>query len=211
MPNVLAIITDLGGVLIDVDQQEMCAKLAKYSSLSAHQISGHFSPRVLKGLELDFGRGLMTVLQLYEQLSRELKLTGLSFKDFIRIYSDRFTRKEESLALFRQLSRKYPIAMLSNTNEAHYRYWSKALGKDMNLFKEVILSFQVGYIKPDPRIYSTAAKRLGVELQQCVCIDDVQEYVDAAKQLGMRGIRFVSARQLKAALGKSGVKLGVKA
>ncbi len=207
MANDFTIITDLGGVLITVHQQDMCEQFARYSSLSAEEIGRHFTPAVVTGFEIDLSRGLMAPQRFYELISKELRLRNLSFKDFERIYSDRFTRKEETIELLRKLGEKYLVAMLSNTNAMHYPYWSKVLGVDMNLFKELILSFQVGLMKPDKEIFLAAAKRLKVKPEQCVFIDDVKEYVNAAKKVGMRAIHFVSASQLRKDLAAAGVKV----
>ncbi len=140
-------------------------------------------------------------------MCKELKLNGLSFEKFERIYSNLFSAKKDALKLIRALSKKYAIAMLSNTNGIHYSYWLKVLGKDVNLFKELILSFQVGLRKPDPKFFLEAAKRLGVRPQQCVYIDDFGNYAVAARKLGMAGIHFKSAGQLEKDLAAAGIKV----
>ncbi len=203
--RISTIISDLGGVLVNVDHSNMYAELSRYSSLPAEEIARHFNPRVLKGLEIELGTGKLSPNRFYELMCQELKLKRLSFVEFERIYSSLFSAKKDTLKLIRALSKKYAIAMLSNTNEIHYSYWLKVLGKDANLFKELILSFQVGLRKPDPKIFLETAKRLGAEPQQCVFIDDVEEYADAARKVGMRGLRFVSSQQLKDDLAKLGV------
>ncbi|MBI2142851.1 HAD family phosphatase [Candidatus Woesearchaeota archaeon] len=203
--DVKAVISDLGSVLVNVDHSNMYAGFSRYSSLPAEEIARHFDPRVLKGLEIELGTGKLPPHRFYELMCKELRLNGLSFEEFERIYSELFSPKKDTLKLIRVLSKKYAIAMLSNTNGIHYKYWAKVLGRNMKLFKELILSFQVGVRKPDSRIFLEAARRLGVEPQQCVFIDDVEEYVEAAKKLGMRGITFSSARQLETDLKKLGV------
>ncbi len=201
------IISDLGGVLINVDTENVCAKFAQHSLLSVEAIKQRFSPSVVTSFELDLAKGLMTPQRFYELASKELRLKSLSFQEFDRIYSDRFTRKDDSINFIRNLSRKYTIAMLSNTCAPHYAYWVKALGEDMKLFKEVVLSFQIGIAKPDRRIFLEVVKRLGVKPEQCVFIDDVEEYVEAASRVGMHGIQFISVDQLKSDLGKLGVRV----
>ena len=203
--KISAIITDLGGVLINVNHSAMYAGLARHSSMSAEQIGNSFDPRVLSGHEVELGKGIITPQTFFEIISKQLKLSSISFEEFKRIYSELFSLKEDALALIRSLSKKYPVAMMSNTNEMHYERWSKMLGKDIKLFNELILSFQIGYVKPQPQIYLEAARRLGLEPQQCIFIDDMQEYVDAAKKVGMQGICFVSAQQLESDLEKLGV------
>lgn len=205
MAGGFTIITDLGGVLVLVDKWRMSRKLAKYSSLSAKEISGNFSSTSLTRTDLAFGKGLLTPRQFYRQMLRKLKLSGLSFGKFARIYSDVFKRKEDSIRLLRQLGRAHTLALLSNTDALHYGEWSKLLGRDLKLFKQVILSFQVHAAKPGKEIFLAAARKLGVEPQQCIYIDDKAEYAWAAAKVGMKGRHFVSAMQLERDLEKFGI------
>ncbi|MEK6837783.1 MAG: HAD family phosphatase [Nanoarchaeota archaeon] len=204
---IAAIITDLGGVLIDVGKEKMCAELAKHSQLSAEEIGKHLSGLVVhsSGPERDLSKGLITPSQFFAAVSKQLQLRGLSFQEFERIYSDRFTPKKDVLSIIRKVSKRFAVAMLSNTNEMHYKYWAKTLGEDMKIFKELVLSFRIHAAKPDSKIFLEAGRRLGVEPQQCVFIDDIEEYVKAARKVGMLGIRFTSAEQLWTDLEKIGI------
>ncbi len=200
-----AIITDLGGVLINVDRKNMCAKLARHSSIPAREMCSHFSATVAMDHEAGLARGIDSAEQFYRKMVRQLRLDGLGFEEFVRIYSNRFSRREDSLSLMRRLSRKYKLAMLSNTNEPHYGYWLKVIGSEMKLFKALALSFEVHMMKPEPEIYLEAARRLGVKPEECVFIDDVPEYVKGAENVGMKGILFTSAGQLETDLKELGV------
>lgn len=203
--EISTIISDLGGVLVDVDKVAMSRELSKYSSLSFDEVSRHFSNRVLTDIDLEFGKGLMTPQEFYKRLTQSLKLNGLSFEEFKRIYSEIFKRKEGVISLLRKLSSKYTIALLSNTDSLHIENWSKLLGSDMKMFTQLILSFQVHKAKPDKEIFFEAIRTLSIEPQQCVFIDDRPEYAEAAAKAGMHGIRFVSLQQLKDDLAKLGV------
>lgn len=72
-------------------------------------------------------------------------------------------------------------------------------------FDELIFSYKVNLRKPDPRIYQLALDKLGVKAQDAFYVDDLMENVEAAKGLGMHGILFTSANELKEALKKLGV------
>jgi epoxide hydrolase-like predicted phosphatase len=56
------------------------------------------------------------------------------------------------------------------------------------LFDDLVLSGQVGLRKPDPAIYRLAADRLGVALEACVFVDDLERNVEVATELGMVGV-----------------------
>ena len=56
------------------------------------------------------------------------------------------------------------------------------------LFDAVVLSGQVGYGKPDLRIYLLAADRMGLVPEQCVFVDDLASNVRGAVRAGMVGV-----------------------
>ena len=68
------------------------------------------------------------------------------------------------------------------------------------LFDEVVLSGAVGIAKPDPAIFELTCKRLGVELNEAVMIDDMQSTVDFVRTLGMKGICYKDFEQFRSEL-----------
>jgi putative hydrolase of the HAD superfamily len=56
------------------------------------------------------------------------------------------------------------------------------------LFDAVVISAEVGLHKPQPEIYLLASKRLGVEPEQCVFVDDLRENCAGAEAVGMTAI-----------------------
>lgn len=66
----------------------------------------------------------------------------------------------------------------------------------MQLFRDVIVSGEVGLKKPDPRIFALAADRFGVSAQHTVFIDDRLENCAAAQQLGFHTHHFVDPKAL---------------
>lgn len=62
-------------------------------------------------------------------------------------------------------------------------------------FDEMIISAEVGLMKPDARIYRLALERLGVPPHEAVFVDDMPKNVEAAQALGMHGILFRDTAQ----------------
>jgi epoxide hydrolase-like predicted phosphatase len=85
-----------------------------------------------------------------------------------------------------ELKPHYKIGMLSNAADN----WLDKLFEpwQVQLFDEVMLSYQVGMVKPDPAMYQMIANRLGVLPADCVFVDDSERYVVAAADLGMQAI-----------------------
>ena len=90
MANDFTIITDLGGVLVAVDKRKMSAELAKHSALSAKEILSNFSSTKLTKFDLGFGKGLLTPREFYRATAVKLRLSGISFGKFAKIYSGIF-------------------------------------------------------------------------------------------------------------------------
>lgn len=86
-------------------------------------------------------------------------------------------------------ARGFKIACLSNgTHEWTLRViQNHGLG---NLFETVILSGDLGIVKPDPAIYAHTVKDLGVEASEAIFVDDRQINVDAGESVGIKSILF---------------------
>jgi putative hydrolase of the HAD superfamily len=99
----------------------------------------------------------------------------------------------------RALRPRYRTAFLSNAwsgaREVHTHRYKIADAVDV-----MVLSCEVGLAKPDPRIYRLTAERLGVPPEAAVFVDDIERNVIAAREVGMRGVQFVSAEQTVADL-----------
>ncbi len=71
-------------------------------------------------------------------------------------------------------------------------------------FDDVLNSCEVGLAK-DAKMLWLAIQRNQLQAEECVFVDDIQEFVDLAESLGIRGILFKSVEQLKEELAKLGV------
>jgi len=59
-----------------------------------------------------------------------------------------------------------------------------------HVFEEVILSSDLGIVKPDPEIYLRALRKLGVQPSQAIFVDDRKANAAAAEALGIRSFVF---------------------
>lgn len=99
-----------------------------------------------------------------------------------------------------RLKGKYKLGILSNSGDDYARKFLKS--DDIGLFDDIVLSYKHGVTKPDPAIFRLAASRLGMELQECVLIDDSAIHCRAAKAVGMQAILYQDFGQMKTALKK---------
>lgn len=100
-----------------------------------------------------------------------------------------------------ELHPKYKTAILSNASAgAIERRIDSRIIKDC--FDTVVVSAEVGFLKPEKEIYKLTAKRVGVESSECVFVDDKEGYVIVAERLGMKAILYRNFEQCKNELGK---------
>jgi FMN phosphatase YigB (HAD superfamily) len=109
--------------------------------------------------------------------------------------------------LFQKLSKKYRLALLSNTDPIHVAHMEKQY-EFFSYFPAParIYSCSVGATKPSPIVYREALRACRVRAEEAVYVDDIAEYVAAAQQLGMAGIQFKSPQQLVASFQELGLQ-----
>ncbi len=134
-----------------------------------------------------------------EFLSSIATLAGLKPKDVDAALSEKHGKNLELLRYIGTLKPHYKIGMLSNVGGD---WLSEFLTpNERNLFDVVELSFESGIAKPDPRAYQRVAQKLEVDPEDCVFIDDIDTYCTAAKDEGMKAVRYQNMAQLKSELG----------
>lgn len=82
----------------------------------------------------------------------------------------------------------YKIGLLSNAADNWlsnlFAPWQVAL------FDEIVLSCDVGMVKPQAEIYDLIATRLDMLPEECVFVDDIERFVTAAVDVGMKAMVF---------------------
>lgn len=74
-----------------------------------------------------------------------------------------------------------------------------------DLLDDIVISGEVGMIKPQPEIFEHMLERIGAPASACLFIDDAPANVEQAKKLGITAIQFHSPQQLEAELHELGV------
>ncbi len=177
-----AIIFDCFGVLTTDRWKEFCATLTNSEILyEAHSLNHQYDS------------GKITQNEFLEKIR---KLTGRS-PEIVDVTPDNEISKNTFLLNYiSQLKSHYKIGLISNIATNWIR--SKFLTPDeVKLFDDMVLSFEVGVTKPDPKIFHIAADRLGVETDECILVDDIDRYCEAAKKEGMKAILYENFAQMK--------------
>lgn len=139
------------------------------------------------------------LINLDEFLSQVEEATGQRPQLVEKLLDNETTKNTALLDYIVELKSNYKIGLISNIGTDWIT--SKFLNtQEQALFDDMVFSYMVGTTKPDPEIYTMACERLGVEPEQTVFIDDIAEYCEASRGVGMQAIHYRSFKQLKADL-----------
>ena len=148
----------------------------------------------------DLERGRIAETRFLSTLSRELA-TDVGHEPelhrFSEIYFDALEVNEPMIRLMQDVkSRRYRTALLTNNIREWEPHWRAMLPVDQ-IFEVVVDSAFVDTRKPEHRIYELTVERLGngIVPSDCLFIDDVELNVAAAREVGMRAVRFRSNEQ----------------
>jgi putative hydrolase of the HAD superfamily len=98
----------------------------------------------------------------------------------------------------------YGIYLLSNAGYDFYRF-RPSLGA-LQYFDGELISAEVHFLKPEPRIFKALLKKYSLAAEECFFVDDMSANVEAALYLGFSGMVYRgSVRGLELALQKAGV------
>ncbi len=112
----------------------------------------------------------------------------------------------ELVAIIRQLRDDgYRTALLSNAPaSARQRLEERGIA---DAFDVVVISGCEGVMKPDPAIFELTLERVGVAAEEAVFVDDSWEHVAAARQVGLRAVRFRGLTPLRHQLRDQGISV----
>jgi HAD superfamily hydrolase (TIGR01509 family) len=199
--KVRAVIFDIGRVLIRIDVGRAMKGMAAGLSLSAEELWSAIEkdPRWK-----DWQEGRISARDWHLQMQRRFGGSA-TFEEFTEKWNlvldpEPIHGKE----LFEKLSKKYRLALLSNTDPIHVAYMESRYDF-FSYFPARVYSCAVGASKPSPIIFQEALRACRIRAEEAVYVDDIEGYVDAARRLGMLGVHFRSVEQLRSELQVIGV------
>ncbi len=198
-----AIIFDYGNVIHKWDNDIFLKELMRLSGKDYDYVANiTFNQSLYNKLET----GEISDINFFKKIKDELNLK-ISQDEFFKLFSSKLLQEiKTTINIIKKLKKDYKIALLSNTNKIDFDYIIKK-SEVFPLFDTVTLSFKVGYAKPKREIYLDALNKLNLRPDECVYIDDIKEYSDAASKLGIHGIYYTSYKNLIKELKKLNVKV----
>jgi epoxide hydrolase-like predicted phosphatase len=183
--SIRAVFVDFGGVLVRTEDQGPRARQAERLGMR---------PRDLEKLvfESESSRqasiGEIPEEAHWQAVAGRLGVSRLEADGIITEFFAGDRADTTLLDFLRSLRPERKVGLISNA-------WSGLrafiiLNKFEDVFDVMIISAEVGLMKPDPRIYRLALEKLGVQPSESVFLDDVLVNVEAARSVGMSAIQF---------------------
>jgi putative hydrolase of the HAD superfamily len=186
------IVFDLGNVLLPFDYKIILNRLEKIETGLGQKFADFYKNNY--EVHRRFERGEFSTEEFTEIMLGVLD-HKVSKDDFYEIYSKIFTVNEDLVAVLPALKKDYRLVLLSNTNAVHQRYgWGSY--EFLRHFDKLILSHEVGSVKPEEKIYKAVEAFTSVVPEGHFYVDDVPEYVSAARVLGWDGVQFIGNKEL---------------
>jgi putative hydrolase of the HAD superfamily len=195
---------DLGNVLLYFDHEIACREMGQIAGVSPDVVR-----RVMLNRDLlaKIETGALSRKQAYDAFCRATNTRP----DPVRLEaaaSDIFRLNHSILPVVTKLKDAgYRLGVLSNISESHWKFVCghfKALFP--RAFDVLALSFKLGAMKPDPRIYFRAAELAGVAPSEVFYCDDIPANVEAACAAGFDAVQYTNTATLVSELRKRGVK-----
>jgi len=187
-----AVFFDLGGVLLRTEYQAPREHLAERLGLS-------YDDLVRMIFESESARkaslGEITVQQHWEAVAARLRRPASEIPSIRGEFFGGDVLDRELLEFIRGLRQTRRTGLISNGWPDLREYIVRNGFADA--FDAIVISAEVGLLKPDARIYQLALQSLRALPQATALVDDMPANVDAARSLGMEGIVFREAGQAR--------------
>jgi 2-haloacid dehalogenase len=188
------VVFDLGGVLIDWNPRYLYRKLFPGDETGMEQFLANICTQEWNECQ-DAGRSFGEAAALL--ISEHPEKAGL-----IKAFGERFDEMmagpiDGTVQILEDLHRQgVPLYGLTNWSAETYPH-ALARFDFLQRFRGVLVSGEVGVIKPDSRIYRLLLDRFAIAPESAVYIDDNPRNAAAATALGLHGITFTDAAALR--------------
>jgi len=196
MAKIQAVIFDFGGVLVRMVDDRPRLKLAEQLGVPLSRLDDlvYFSDSAKKA-----SKGEINVGQHWEAVGEALGIQPEDMPGFLEQYWSADDVNWKLLGFIKSLHPRYKVGLLSNAWDDLRQTMHERWNMDV-LFDDLVISAEVGMVKPDPRIFHYALERLGVQPKEAVFIDDTLVNVEAAHRQGLEAIQFLDTEQTLADL-----------
>ena len=192
---------DIGGVLLDWNPRYLYRKLIADEAEMEGFLAEVCSPEW--NLSIDQGKSLAEAVEersaLFPDKTELIRAYHTRWQEMIpRALDDTVT------LLYAIKERGHPVYAITNFGSETFAM-ERQRWPFLDGFDEIVVSAEIGEVKPDAPIYERLLERNGLAASDCLFIDDVLKNVEGARAVGMEAVQFESAGQLRQALTGYGI------
>jgi len=182
------IVFDLGNTLVYFDFSYFYNGIAeREKKLSAFK----FKKYILDNkIDIKLMSGKAKPKDVFRHLKKKFDLK-IGYNDFIYFYSDIFWVNNNMKKFLEKISRikKYKLYLLSNTDSSHITFIDNNF-PFIRVLKNRVLSYKVGMVKPDKKIFKYILNKYNLVPEETVLIDDMKDNIIAAQSLDIKTIHY---------------------
>ncbi len=200
--RIKAIIFDYGNVLIEWDPKYV------YQNYFPNDPEG--MEKFLKEIDFMGWNALQDKGRPFKEGVADLSAKFPQFAGLIQAYHDNWKDSigrhfAGTVEIMKELKRKgYPLYGLSNWSAETFPLMSEKFDF-FQLLDDMVISGEVGHVKPEPEIYLIMLEKIGKPAEECLFIDDSLPNIHQANTMGFKTIQFTSPEKLKVRLTQLGL------
>jgi putative hydrolase of the HAD superfamily len=197
-----AVVFDFGMVLTGPPDAHARAQLLRITGLGEEEFE-----RFYWADRHAYDEGKLTGLKFWQKLCADagLRLGPETIEELNRWDARMWTTQDPAMVRWaaRVKERGLKTAVLSNMGDSVHASIIKAFAW-LRDFDALVWSYELGFGKPDARIYEEVLRRLGTRAEETLFLDDKAANVEAALKLGIQGLVFSTVEKLRADLVERG-------
>jgi putative hydrolase of the HAD superfamily len=196
MATARLVLFDLGGVVCDFSHSRRLLALSQLSGIAPEQVHERLFS---SGFDLDCDRGRYT---LDEQCAEIGHLLGGVYRldELTRAWARAFVPSPEVLDVVGQVRARAMTATLTNNGPLVERMLRDCFPDVVRQFDRLCFSYQAQATKPDARAYLATLEELGIPPARSLFVDDAEQNVIGAREVGIDAVQFESVAELVNAL-----------
>ena len=187
------IVFDVGNVLVSFNPLQYLESFKLDEDVKDDIMEAIFKSK--EWIELD--RGTLTEDEAVEMFCSSRKEHSEAIKAIMENWMSMLTPMEESISILKELKTKeYRIYILSNYHEKSFKY----INENNEFFRLVdgkVVSSEVKLLKPEKEIYEELLSKYSLKPEECLFIDDTLVNVQAAREIGIKGVWFKNPNELR--------------
>ena len=187
-----AIIFDYGGVLVQMVDETPRQQLAKHYGIPLRRIY-HLLFNTEASTRASLGE--ITTEHHWRAIHEILHIPPAERADFVRQFWSADGLNTELVDQLPALQVRFRLGLLSNANDDLRSVLTDRWQID-SLFDDLVISAEVGLMKPDLRIYELAVARLGVQPDEALFFDDMPANVEGARMAGLHAFQYLNNTQM---------------